>query len=295
MQAHLLGNLVTDVLDLRLERRRVALPRIPQGLGLDLVLLELLRDGGVAKSAQNHVLPVTDRAFHSVRTRDVRRCPEARCFVLVDGYGTTATTGFSESSKEAATAFRADRRLRGVPNAYNESMSGSIFPEKLHSFLHCTLHDSEVAAAAGVAGSESVFLATVPMMTAGHQTDKGGVFADTFVQGMMNQRSTTKFMMTAVETKMPHDGDVREKREEMLPELEAKMKQYAEGEHFIQSVEGHGGMELLDKAWAEPANVPSIAEIRDPSQWIERVGAPAPAALISAPVPYMPPSAAPAA
>jgi hypothetical protein len=187
--------------------------------------LELLRDGGVAKSAQNHVLPVTDRAFHSVRTRDVRRCPEARCFVLVDGYGTTATTGFSESSKEAATAFRADRRLRGVPNAYNESMSGSIFPEKLHSFLHCTLHDSEVAAAAGVAGSESVFLATVPMMTAGHQTDKGGVFADTFVQGMMNQRSTTKFMMTAVETKMPHDGDVREKREEMLPELEAKMKQ----------------------------------------------------------------------
>ena len=52
------------------------------------------------------------------------------------------------SGVEAATAFRADRRLRGVPNAYNESMSGSIFPEKLHSFLHCTLHDSEVAAAA---------------------------------------------------------------------------------------------------------------------------------------------------
>ena len=37
-------------------------------------------------------------------------------------------------------------------------------------------------------------------------------------------------------------------------------------------------MELLDKAWAEPANVPSIAEIRDPSQWIERVGVSAPAA-----------------
>ena len=63
-----------------------------------------------------------------------------------------------------------------------------------------------------------------------------------------------------------------------LAGLEAKMKQYAEGEHFIQSVEGHGGMELLDKAWAEPANVPSIAEIRDPSQWIERVGVSAPAA-----------------
>jgi putative hydrolase len=63
-----------------------------------------------------------------------------------------------------------------------------------------------------------------------------------------------------------------------LAGLEAKMKQYAEGERFIQSVEGHGGTELLDKAWAEPANVPSITEIRDPSQWIERVGASAPAA-----------------
>ena len=57
------------------------------------------------------------------------------------------------------------------------------------------------------------------------------------------------------------------------------MKQYAEGEHFIQSVEGHGGMGACSsKAWAEPANVPSIAEIRDPSQWIERVGVSAPAA-----------------
>ena len=54
--------------------------------------------------------------------------------------------------------------------------------------------------------------------------------------------------------------------------LEAKIKQYAEGERFITAVEAHGGMELLNKAWADPANVPSILEIRDPGLWISRVG-----------------------
>lgn len=53
--------------------------------------------------------------------------------------------------------------------------------------------------------------------------------------------------------------------------LEAKLKQYAEGEHFISVVEDTGGTDLLDLAWAEPANVPSIDEIRDPGLWIARV------------------------
>lgn len=53
--------------------------------------------------------------------------------------------------------------------------------------------------------------------------------------------------------------------------LEAKMKQYAEGEHFIDAVENHGGTQLLDLAWAEPGNVPSIKEIRQPELWIARV------------------------
>jgi putative hydrolase len=58
-----------------------------------------------------------------------------------------------------------------------------------------------------------------------------------------------------------------------LAGLEAKIKQYAEGEHFISVVEDHGGAALLDQAWAEPINVPSIAEIREPELWIARVGA----------------------
>ncbi len=53
--------------------------------------------------------------------------------------------------------------------------------------------------------------------------------------------------------------------------IEAKLRQYIEGEQFIEAVESHGGPEVLDLAWAEPCNVPSIAEIRNPQLWIDRV------------------------
>ena len=53
--------------------------------------------------------------------------------------------------------------------------------------------------------------------------------------------------------------------------FDAKIKQYAEGEQFIERVEAHGGPRTLDLAWADPANVPSIEEIRRPELWIERV------------------------
>jgi len=53
--------------------------------------------------------------------------------------------------------------------------------------------------------------------------------------------------------------------------LDAKLKQYAQGEAFIERVEAEGGTELLDRAWVEPANLPTIAEIRDPEAWIARI------------------------
>ncbi len=54
--------------------------------------------------------------------------------------------------------------------------------------------------------------------------------------------------------------------------LDAKIKQYAQGEHFIDVVEGHGGAALFDRAWESPDNIPSIDEIRNPELWIARVG-----------------------
>ena len=53
--------------------------------------------------------------------------------------------------------------------------------------------------------------------------------------------------------------------------LEAKMRQYEQGERFIEVVENAGGTDLLDRAWLDPANLPTIAEIRDPDTWIARI------------------------
>lgn len=53
--------------------------------------------------------------------------------------------------------------------------------------------------------------------------------------------------------------------------LEAKMRQYEQGEQFIAAVEDAGGTELLDRAWRGPEWLPTLEEIRAPDAWIERV------------------------
>ncbi len=46
--------------------------------------------------------------------------------------------------------------------------------------------------------------------------------------------------------------------------IEAKLRQYEEGERFIAAVEDAGGPELLDRVWRGPEWLPSLVEIRDP-------------------------------
>jgi coenzyme F420 biosynthesis associated uncharacterized protein len=53
--------------------------------------------------------------------------------------------------------------------------------------------------------------------------------------------------------------------------LEAKMNQYLQGEQFIAQVESAGGETLLARAWEGPENLPSLAEIREPGTWIQRM------------------------
>ena len=55
--------------------------------------------------------------------------------------------------------------------------------------------------------------------------------------------------------------------------LDAKIKQYAEGERFIEAVEEAGGPALLKRVWEGPENIPGIAEIRSPRDWVARMGA----------------------
>ena len=54
--------------------------------------------------------------------------------------------------------------------------------------------------------------------------------------------------------------------------LEAKLRQYAEGEAFVEEVERVGGSALFDKVWRGPDWLPSLAEIRSPGEWIARAG-----------------------
>lgn len=59
---------------------------------------------------------------------------------------------------------------------------------------------------------------------------------------------------------------------QQLVGIEAKLRQYEQGEHFIRAVESAGGAELMSRVWEGPAMLPTMEEIQDPSRWITRVG-----------------------
>ncbi len=54
--------------------------------------------------------------------------------------------------------------------------------------------------------------------------------------------------------------------------LEAKMRQYAEGERFVKDVEAAGGPVLMARVWEGPEWLPTLEEIRDPALWVTRAG-----------------------
>ena len=71
--------------------------------------------------------------------------------------------------------------------------------------------------------------------------------------------------------------------------LDAKMRQYAEGERFVESVEAAGGPALLARVWEGPEWLPTLEEIRDPAdvggpgRWVSGSGAGVPASLAARP------------
>ncbi|MDP9006485.1 MAG: zinc-dependent metalloprotease [Actinomycetota bacterium] len=64
--------------------------------------------------------------------------------------------------------------------------------------------------------------------------------------------------------------------------LDAKLKQYEQGERFIEAVEAEGGPGYLARAWERPEHLPTLAEIRDPAAWMRRVVAPVPGGAAAA-------------
>lgn len=57
--------------------------------------------------------------------------------------------------------------------------------------------------------------------------------------------------------------------------LDAKLRQYEQGERFIEAVEDAGGAEMLARVWTGPQWLPTSAEIREPDHWIARAAVPA--------------------
>jgi coenzyme F420 biosynthesis associated uncharacterized protein len=53
--------------------------------------------------------------------------------------------------------------------------------------------------------------------------------------------------------------------------LEQKMKQYADGRHFVGGVVDLVGMEGFNRVWEGPANLPRIDELTAPQKWVDRV------------------------
>ncbi len=53
--------------------------------------------------------------------------------------------------------------------------------------------------------------------------------------------------------------------------LEAKTRQYREGRHFVRAVVEEVGMTSFNRVWTSPETLPSLAEVRAPSLWVDRV------------------------
>lgn len=55
--------------------------------------------------------------------------------------------------------------------------------------------------------------------------------------------------------------------------IEAKLAQYQAGEEFIAQIEAERGTRAVNRIWERVEHLPSMAEIRDPQAWLERVPA----------------------
>ena len=53
--------------------------------------------------------------------------------------------------------------------------------------------------------------------------------------------------------------------------LDAKMRQYRDGAVFVRTVTDRVGRDGFNAVWAEPANLPSRAEVLSPETWVKRV------------------------
>ena len=56
--------------------------------------------------------------------------------------------------------------------------------------------------------------------------------------------------------------------------LDLKMRQYEQGKAFCDAVVQRGGVQALNRVWAEPSALPTPQELDDPDAWIRRTSVP---------------------
>ena len=54
--------------------------------------------------------------------------------------------------------------------------------------------------------------------------------------------------------------------------IDLKMKQYAQGSRFVDTVVREAGMDTFNRVWTSPETLPTKDEITTPARWLERVG-----------------------
>lgn len=87
------------------------------------------------------------------------------------------------------------------------------------------------------------------------------------IRRRFNRRSETQKMLTKFIGK--------------LLGMDRKLRQYKDGQKFVQFIVDARGMEDFNQIWESPENLPTEVEIHDPQQWIDRVLGQEPPALES--------------
>jgi uncharacterized protein (DUF2342 family) len=54
--------------------------------------------------------------------------------------------------------------------------------------------------------------------------------------------------------------------------MDLKLLQYQQGQHFVDTVVEQRGVAFALQVWQHADNLPTLDEIRDPAQWIARMG-----------------------
>ncbi len=57
---------------------------------------------------------------------------------------------------------------------------------------------------------------------------------------------------------------------ERLIGMDLKLRQYEQGKRFCDAVVARGGIEALNRVWAAPEAMPTLAELDDPPAWLDR-------------------------